>query len=142
MNVFRLALLLSIGLNVFFVGWWVGDAMHIPGGSGRPPSFRERLEGRLSPEGMRAISDVLNRVDGIMQSGMDDRDGQMARIRELLIKQPFDRAAVGRLLDELPEDRRQARGQMSELLSSALERLSLEDRAAFARAVFMRPPRP
>src|SRR5258707_12893301 len=110
-----LALILSLGVNLFVAGWLVGDRA---GRFGPPPPpgsmqpFRDSLEGRLSPEGARVMDTMIRsfqdrgirhfrrfeeigeRMEKALVGGSFDRAGFLAAAQELSTEQTVDRGEV------------------------------------------------
>lgn len=126
-----LALILSLGVNLFVAGWLVGDRAGKFGPSPPPGSmqpFLDSLENRLSPEGarimdatirgfrdrafrhFRRLEEIGDRMEKALNGGSFDRAGFLATAQELSAEQAVDRSEV------------------AEQIANAIEKLSPEDR--------------
>ncbi len=135
----RLILILSLGLNLVFLGIAAGAFLH---GPPKPPPGGPALwhYGRSLPEPYRdeLVRDLRDTRDD-WREARDSLRGQRAALAEALVAQPFDPAAVVAVLDlerRLISDLT-ARG--TALLMEQITRMSPEDRAAYAEALRQEP---
>jgi uncharacterized membrane protein len=127
-----LALVVSLGLNVFVAGWLVGDRAGRFGPPPPPPGsmqpFLDSLESRLSPEGARIMDTTIR--------GFKDRSiRHFRRLEEIgermekaLVGGSFDRARFLATAQELSSEQAVDRSEVAEQIATAIEKLSPEDR--------------
>jgi len=149
MSVTGWVLLASLGLNLFLLGLWVGSRSEFP--QFMPPPFQlpqprpitlgERLATQLSPEGLARVSQPIAQLDNVMRRGFEERQHIFDQLRDLVLAEPYDAAAVKALLDRLPEQRLNGEADQWSIVADILGSLSEQDRRAFAESVFLRPPR-
>jgi hypothetical protein len=135
-----LALIVSLGVNLFVAGWLVGDRagkfgpLPPPPGSMQP--FLDSLESRLSPEGTRIM-------DATIRSFQDRAFRHFRRLEEIgermekaLDGGSFDRARFLATAQELSAEQAVDRNEVAEQIANAIEKLSPEDRKRLSE---MRP---
>lgn len=140
-----IALLCSLGINLFFAGTWVG------GGLRRPPfpppggplwELERQLRGRLSPDGMSKVAGVFRQVDAQARQRFDAGEAIRRQLHALLVTEPFDADAFMKQLQALNGDRAGFDSEMSRRIVALVSALSPEDRRLFADAVLSMPPGP
>jgi uncharacterized membrane protein len=139
----RIALLGSLGLNLFFAGWWFGGAMRPP-----PPGphgmhdLDRMLRGRLSADGMSKVDGLLRQVD----SGFRQQFGEMEAVRRqlhaILVTETFDSDAFIKALEALNANRAKFDSNMTRHIADIVGSLSAEDRRILADTVLSLPPGP
>ena len=148
MSVAGWILLVSLGLNLFLAGLWLGSRSDFPqfvpppftAPQPRPVTLGERLASQLSPEGLAKVEGPIAQLDSVMRRGFEERQEIFDQLRELVAAEPYDAAAVKALLDRLPEQRLSGEGAQWNIVADILGSLSDHDRRAFADSVFLRPP--
>jgi uncharacterized membrane protein len=161
-------LLISIGFNLFIAGWWVGSMMMMrPGMDGRwpglpfggppprpPPDDRgrqerpspmtmlqRRLEGRLSAEGMRDVTGLLETIDSQFTRRLEASTERRNRAREILAAENFDADAFAKALMDLQAQRSTQDAELTRHIVDVIRRLSGADRKTLADVtVFIPPP--
>jgi uncharacterized membrane protein len=141
-----LALIASIGLNLFFVGMVVGGhSLSLWHRSSNREEIRARLRESLSEQGAGIVTRALDQVRQQFGARFKDAEAGRQRKSELLAKDPFDRDAF------LAETRSERAGFTSgiakadEIVADALAQLSPEDRHKLATMQLpppFGPPRP
>jgi uncharacterized membrane protein len=141
----RILLAVSLALNLFLAGLFVGGSWRPAGGpmgAPRPFTLSERTLQDISPEGRETIAPLLENLDSVMLTGFRDRDLQFQRLRDLMAAEPLDQAAIDKLLAELPEQRLDSERQQWLLTSQLLKAASPADRAVLVDVFFRRPGPP
>lgn len=140
MPIWRIALFVSLGLNLFIVGWWVGDTWRQPRPmEPRPFSMRPVAESRLSPETVDLLQPSLEAMDDLLEQAFKARVDLFDDLTEAVRAEPYDRGHVDELLAQLVQNRTAAETQQWRLVGETLAGLSADQRAAFAEIVFVRP---
>jgi uncharacterized membrane protein len=140
-----LALLASLGLNLFFAGWWVGAGLrppppHEPGGPLH--ELEHRLQGRLSPAGMSAVERLIEEIDAGFRHQFDAGDAIRRQLHQILISEPFKPEDFVRTLGELTAGRSSFDSTVAQRVAAFAAGLSPEDRRIFADAILAMPPGP
>ncbi|SEQ52342.1 Heavy-metal resistance [Devosia sp. YR412] len=140
MSPLRIALYVSLGVNLFIVGWWVGDVWR------RPPPMEPRpfnvagiAQQRLDPATMDTIGPALAAIDTALRSGFEERDAIFAELREAVTAEPYDADRVETLLSQLVVQRTATEEAQWDLVGDTLAKLSPADRIALADIIFLRP---
>lgn len=140
MSPFRIALFVSLGLNLFVVGWWVGDiSRRPPPMQPQPLTMANMVKDRLSDETMEAIRPSLDALDAVIRDGFVNRTELFAKLREAVAADPYDQALVEDLLGQLVSQRTTAETEQWQIIGEALAHLTTEQRGALADIVFVRP---
>jgi len=163
---FRVVLLASIGFNLFLAGWWIGSVarptMHRfwpgpgfgesgplpppdvgwgPGPRRAPPATLTRqLEGKLSAEGMREVTGLLEVIDSHFVRRLKASSAQRERTRALLAADVFDADAFARVLQNLQAQRSAGDAELARRVTDTVGRLSSADRKALAQVTLLVPP--
>lgn len=140
MSILRIALFVSLGLNLFIVGWWVGDTWRPPFPM-QPREFTLRpiVESRLPPETFAVLRPSLDAMDDLLRGGFRARVELFEDITAAVKAEPYDKARVNELLARLVDARTSVERQQWELVGDTLAGLDAEQRAAFAAVIFVRP---
>jgi hypothetical protein len=143
MSPLRIALFVSLGVNLFIVGWWVGDIWR------RPPPMEPRpfnigmmAQDRLDSATMDAIGPLLQSFDEVVRSGFAARDKVFADLRVAVAADPYDAQRVDALLASLVDQRVATENAQWRLVGETLAKLSPDQRDALADIIFLRPPGP
>lgn len=136
----RIALLVSLGLNLFVIGWWAGEAWRRP----QPMQAQQFtvlpiMDARLSTETMDALRPSLVAMGNLMRQGFQDRAAVFENLIEVVKAEPYDKGKVDELLARLVDDRTSVEKQQWQLVAEMLAKLTAEQRAAFAEVIFVRP---
>jgi uncharacterized membrane protein len=155
------ALVVSIGLNLFAAGWWFGSVVRPsmdglrfappPPWPGPPPeggprrhpfgALLRRLDGKLSPEGMREVADAVEAIDAHFVRGFAASAEARERARQMLAADPFDAEAFTKAIGDLQAQRFAGEAELTREIVQRISKLSLADRKALADAtVFIPPP--
>jgi hypothetical protein len=125
-----LALVISVGANLFVAGWLVGDRAGYRGPPPQPRSMRPflaSLEGTLSPDGIRIMDTMVRGLQGGGQRFRRFEDlGE--RMQKALVGERFDRAVFMAAAQELSAEQSADRIAVAEEIANAMEKLSPEDR--------------
>lgn len=143
MSVLRIALIISVGFNLFVAGWWVGDIWHRPPMMGMPApniSFLENLvKDRVSPETIEAIGPSLELIDATFRAGFDARTAIFADLRVAVSAEPYDPAAVSELFSVLVNSRTQTETEQWRQIGETLGQLPADQRSILADIFFPAP---
>lgn len=140
-------LLVSLGLNLFFLGWLAGSGFR-PHGLPPPPmggpfrSLERQLAGRLSPEGMTKVGDLLHELEAGMREQFDAGDAVRRQLHSILTAETFSRDDFIRTIGVLTAGRTKFDNESAQRVADVVAKLSARDRAAFADAVLSIPPGP
>jgi len=139
-----LALLVSLGLNLFFAGWLFGSGFrpHPPPMGGPFHVLEHQLEGRLSPDGMAKVGGLLRELEAGMHGQFDSGDALRRRLHATLVAEPFNRDDFMRAADALSAGRAKFDNNAAQRVADVLAALSATDRASFADALLSLPPGP
>jgi hypothetical protein len=125
-----LALVISVGVNLFVAGWLVGDRAGYRGPPPQPRSmqpFLASLEGTLSPDGISIMDTMVRGLQGRGQFFRRFEDlGE--RMQKAVVGERFDRAAFLAAAQELSAEQSADRIAVAEEIANAMEKLSPEDR--------------
>lgn len=141
MSRIRIALFVSLGINLFFVGWWIGDVWPRPPQQlvFGPASMIERAQQQISAESMAAISPALEAINEAFRHSFDDRNVVFRELREVVSATPYDAKAVEDLFATRVTARTQAEVTQWELVGNVLGQVSDEERAILAMIFFPLP---
>ncbi len=135
----RACLLLSLLINVFAAGWWVGDLFrwHRP----PPPRFSmaDFIIGRLSQSGGQKAGPALQEVELLARGDFAKRHARFEQLRELVGREPLDVEAAGNLLREVAVTRLSHEDDISSRLLAILKDLSPGDRQSLVDAIARGP---
>lgn len=138
----RLILILSLGLNLIFLGIAAGAFLH---GPPKPPPGGPALwhYGKSLPEPYRdqLVRDLRATRDD-WREARDSLRGQRTALADRLVAQPYDPAAVAAVLDLERQLISDLTGRGTALLMQQIARMSPEDRAAYAEALRREPEPP
>lgn len=143
----KVALLASLGINLFFAGWVLGVGLrpppHGPGGPGGPfGPLEHELRGRLSPDGMTKVDRLIAEIHAGFRREFGASEGIRDRLHTILITEPFNSAEFVRTLEELNAGRASFDSQTTRHIADFVASLSPQDRGIFADAVLRMPPGP
>lgn len=146
MTATRFLLAVSLGLNIFIAGWWVGAQLQ-RGPQPQQPMVRvlspsDFIAHRLSPQGYAAVQPLLQQLDDVMRRGFGDRAATFDELRQLASANPYDSGKVRALLATLPDKRTDSEATQWQLVADILDKLSPQDRAQFADSIFLKPGPP
>jgi uncharacterized membrane protein len=135
------ALVASVALNLFLIGWIAGGwTRSPPPPSGRGPML-ERLQARLTPAGLSHVAADLAALDRDAADVGRAFDTAGAAVVAAAGTTPFDEAAVRAALTAMADTRRDADRRMTDRLLAVLGKLDTADRVGLVDALFgQRPP--
>jgi uncharacterized membrane protein len=126
------ALIVSVGVNVFIAGWLVGDRAGRFGPPPPPPGsmqpFRDSFENTLSPDGARIMDTVVRTLQGRGAQHFHSFQELGERMEQALVGEAFDRAGFLAAARELSAEQATDRGEVAEQIADAIAKLSPEDR--------------
>jgi uncharacterized membrane protein len=130
------AFLLSLCVNLFVAGWFLGGrSMRHPSRSTTPVErFGEEISSSLSPSGAASMNAAFADLHQRFGSHEDHRRINRERLKEVLTAEPFspdDYAAVSR---RAREERDKERDDADRAVAKAIAQLSSDDRARLAAA--------
>lgn len=164
-----IALMASVGVNVFAAGWWFGTAVRPamnnvgfnrgpgpggPGGAwpgpppGSPPGagfspmqmLANHLQGRLSPDGMAQIESLLKDFDTHFMQRMGTSAPLRERAKQVLVAEPFDVEAFSKTFLDLQAQRTRNDAELARRIVDVMAKLSHEDRKVLAEVTLFLPP--
>jgi uncharacterized membrane protein len=135
---FKLAIIISLALNVVLIGLLLGE---LPGrfDRGNRPGERIRRDVEKLPKPLRArFREKMEqaRQGGMRQKLRQERDEAL----RILAAEPFDEAAYDRQAKKIQELRLEMAQRMSDNVKELARGLSLEERQALAEALKRQPP--
>lgn len=143
MSGLRIALFISLGVNLFVAGWWVGDIWVRPPRMAMPApdsSFlASMVKERVSPETMAAIGPSLETIDATFRAGFEARNVIFVELRAAVSAEPYDTATVSRLLSSLVSTRTEIETAQWDQVGETLGRLSASERDVLAEIFFPLP---
>jgi Spy/CpxP family protein refolding chaperone len=134
----KVALVLSLGLNLLVIAAVIGAALGAPRMHDRmrgevPREFgRSPLVSALAAEDRRAVARELRRAAEPLRENRADLRGRFERLLEAIRAEPFDRAALEALLGAQREAGARRLKIAEAALLARLEAMSPEARAAYA----------
>jgi len=141
MTSIRLLLIASLAFNLFLAGWWVGNAFRQPPGGPMPMPQVMRYVDRASPEERETIRGIFEDIDVVIRAGFDQRAETFAKLRAVVMADPFDQAEFDRLMTQLPQERIALEQRQWAIIRDAIIDQSAENRQALAEIFFL-PPGP
>jgi uncharacterized membrane protein len=137
------ALVASVALNLFLIGWIAGGWTRSPPPPPGPGAMLERLQARLTPDGYTRVATDLAAFDRDAAAVGRAFDTAGAAVVAAAGVSPFDEAAVRRALAAMSDTRGDADRRMTDRLLALLGKLDTADRVGLADALFgQRPPPP
>lgn len=128
------ALLASVGLNLFFAGMMLSRPSHPYGPPGPPDP--ERFVADLTrgmAEADAAIVRAAFKAHEPVIRNLRDRGGARRRISDAIAAEPFDAAALGRVMEEVDAERDARDTEFRRMILEAVTKLSPEGRRQIAR---------
>lgn len=103
--------------------------------------LQRRLEGRLSAEGMRDVTGLLEALDSQFTRRLEASTERRNRAREILAAENFDADAFAKVLMDLQAQRSSQDAELTRRIVDVIGRLSGADRKILADVtVFIAPP--
>lgn len=134
------ALVASVALNLFLIGWIAGGWTRQPPGPPPPFALAERLKSKLSAEGAQRIGADLATLDAEAAALWARFNVAGRAVVAAASAAPFDPAALRAALGGLSEVRAGGEAAMTERLVAVIGRLDAADRRVLAEALFVPPP--
>lgn len=142
----RGALIASLGINVFFAGWWVGDALN----RRPPPPFVQfqtllaRVEGRLSADGATRVRALVAELESGHGPGGPGGPPPISpnRLYAVVVAPDFDKAAFLQAIESFHAARLERDRDLDRRIAEVLATLPIADRRVLADAVMQLPPPP
>lgn len=129
-------LFLSLAANLFFAGAWLSDQAkgrpHDVDAHHDPLGVLESVAARLPPDDAAIVRKALDGKDRILAAERDRRRVVRERIKAVLEKDPFDKEALIRLLDDNEQAAADYRLRIREGLIEAAEAVSPDTRHRLA----------
>jgi uncharacterized membrane protein len=122
------ALVVSLAANLFFGGLWLAGWEGANRHPVEPAGFLEQAAGRLPPNDMAVVRQAILEKKRLSAADRERRKEFRQRLREALQGDPFDLAAVVRLLEENDRASADYRRRMREGLLNAAASVSAETR--------------
>jgi len=128
-----LVLIVSIGANLFFAGWILGDRSAFALREPPPPGpFAAHVSAALSPQGAEIMRATFSKMRERFEANFDEIRAEHARKEKLLSADPFDRAAFLAEIKAERAERADDEAEANEIFSDGIAQLSLEDRRKLA----------
>jgi uncharacterized membrane protein len=137
-------LVVSLACNLFLAGILVGAGLRIgifgpsSGPPPRPPFYRmvEEAAGKVSPEGLKKLSDLANELETRFRGEMERTGELRAKVHAELGREPFEVAAFTRALDALNAEFGRGRSEANRRFAEVIASLSPQDRKALTTVRF------
>lgn len=145
-GVLRIALLVSLGINLFLAGSWVGSLVRSDGAP--PPRPRplhaavQELRGRISTDSFDKIEALVGEIDGRFRASPADPRRMDERLRVLLGAETFDPAAFATTVDTFLAARSETDKAIARRIGEVLAGVPVSDRKVIAEVVLRGPGRP
>lgn len=129
------ALVLSLGLNLFLGGFLIGGRLVASRFAGRDwaPHRLQAVASQLPPADARILRERIAGSRAELRPLMDDLRKTKDELGATLIADPLDKARFEAQMTQARQQREAIGAALSRGLQSALETMSAEGRAAFAR---------
>jgi uncharacterized membrane protein len=133
-NLLPLILIASVGANLFFAGWILGDhsanALREP--QSPPGPFAAHLSSALSPQGAEIMRATFGKMRERFEANFDEIRAEHLRKEKLLGADLFDRAAFLAEIKAERAERADDEAEANEIFSDGIAQLSLDDRRKLA----------
>lgn len=139
----RIVLFVSLGVNLFLAGSWVGTLMRPDNAPPRPRHLEivRELQGRIAPESLARVETLLGEIDGRIRSGPADPRRMDEKLRELLSAETFDPAAFTAAVDGFLAARADNDRAIARRIAEEMTTIPRADRKVLGEVV-LRPPGP
>ena len=143
----RGALIASLGINLFFAGWWVGDALNRrppPPPFGQFQTLLARVEGKLSAEGATRVRALVAELESRHGPGGPGGPPPISpnRLYAVVVAPDFDKAAFLQVIESFHTARLARDRDLDRRIAEVLATLAIADRRVLADAVMQLPPPP
>lgn len=138
--------LVSLGINLFLAGSWVGTLMR-PGGWPPPPGPRplqnvaHELQGRITPDSLAKVETLIAEIDRRIRSGPADPRRLEEQVRSLLGADTFDAATFTGTVDQFITTRTENDRAIARRIAEVVAGMPVADRRVLAEVV-LRPRGP
>lgn len=129
----KIALGLSLALNIFFIGMSGGKLFHAKpeGRDSAPNSFLETLSDERAAEVRKAFAQMREARRG----GREERRAAWAEVRAVMTAETFDRAAMQTAMDAVMRERSDRTERRYAQMIDFVATMSQEERIAFSDAM-------
>lgn len=134
-------LMVSVASNLFLAGLLIGSWLSAPWHGGMPPRpplqmMLQEASGKLSPEGLAKLSSLADELETRFRHGMSEMGPLRDRVREQLVREPFDVVAFTKALDDLNQEFAKDHGVVNRRFAEVIASLSLRDRKQLVNVRF------
>lgn len=142
----RIALIVSLGINLFLAGSWVGSLVRSDGAP--PPRPRplqaalQELQGRISSDSLAKIEALVGEIDRRFRASPADPRRMDERLRTLLAAESFDPAVFAKTVDDFLAARSETDKGIARRIGEVLAGVPVADRKVIAEVVLRAPGRP
>lgn len=133
-----LALFASIALNLFFAGIMAGRLDHWRGGPKGPdhgPSMTRKIESALGDSLTPELRKRLKTHSETMRETREASRSKREAIRNILLQEPFDRAAYLQALESMNEVFDRMRAETHSFMIDTVEKLTPEQRRKLVKSL-------
>jgi hypothetical protein len=143
----RVLVFVSLGLNLFLGGYWVGEFLNrsvIPPrpGPGRLQDMADRLRGQLGPDAMRKIDRLVVDIDEMFRNRGPAGGDVRSTLRQVISESRFDQEAFLRTVTQLSAERSSFDSDVALRIAAVLSELSERDRQILADVALRQFPPP
>lgn len=145
----RLALVASLGLNLFFAGYWIGSTLNPTfqppwpkPGRGPLHMIAERLRAKLSADGMSKIDKLVDDIEAHMRASMAATEPARQKLKASVAASPFEPEAFIAALGELSAGRTKRDEEAGRRIARTIAELTPEDRKVLADFILLLPNPP
>jgi len=135
-NLVSVLLFLSLGANLFFVGWLLGGHPHVHGHVsgllGHSEHFGDQIQTSLSPAGAAIMEDTFNIIRKRFSRTPDNIRASRERIKDAMTADPFDATRFIEVSKDVRSGHESDRDAADEEMARAIARLSPDDRRKLA----------
>lgn len=136
LNLVSVLLFLSLGANLFFMGWLLGGHPHVhrhfSGLLGHPDHFGDQVQTSLSPAGAAIMEDTLNTIRKRFSRTPDNIRASRERIKDAMTADPFDATRFIEVSKDVRSAHENDRAAADDEIARAIARLSPDDRRKLA----------
>lgn len=129
----KIALGLSLALNVFFVGLAAGELVQDK--PERRDDAPNSFLSTLSDERAAEVRAAFERMRESREGSRERRREAWGRVREVMTAETFDRAAMEAAMDEVMDERAERTRRRYAQMVDFIETMSFEERVAFSDAM-------
>lgn len=135
-------LVVSIASNLFLAGLLIGTWLAAPWrGGGMPPRpplqmMVQEASGKLSPDGLAKLASLADELEARFHRDMSATGPLRDRVREELVREPFDEAAFAKALSDMNQEFAKGHGALNKRFAEVIASLSLRDRQQLVNVRF------